>query len=190
MFLEKDIAKANEYSKKDFAFSELAQWSLITKDSNKFYHKFRYANSLRLCGFFKESEKVFNSIPPNKIPKEYRHLFYSHFGVLYQELGRFSEALEQYLKYLKLKSDDTVPFIFIANILKMQERNREAIKYLQTALTKDGDIDEVNYNLATSYLRIGKSEEALASISACLKIDPKFPNAKKLKKDILLIIKR
>jgi Tfp pilus assembly protein PilF len=56
-------------------------------------------------------------------------------------------------------------------------------------LTTDGDIDEVKYNLSTSYIRVGQLEKALKAITECLKIDPKYPNAKNIKKDIELLLK-
>lgn len=88
------------------------------------------------------------------------------------------------MKSFELKSDDTFIYVFIAAILKKQERDVEAIKYLREALKKEGDIDEVNYHLATSYIRLGQLEDALEAINNCLLIDSKYPNAKKIKKDI------
>jgi tetratricopeptide (TPR) repeat protein len=189
MTLDTAIKKAIEYSDKDLPFSELKYRKLIYQKTGKVSHKFWYADVLRLCGYTKTAEEIFLTIPAQKIPKEYRHLFYLRFGLLYKETGHLEKALHYYLKSLKLNAQYTYTYIFIADILKIQEKDKEAIGYLIKALTTDGDIDEVNYNLATSYIRVGQLEKALKAIINCLKIDPKFPDAKNIKKDIQLLLK-
>ena len=189
MTLGTAIKKANEYSDKDLSFSELKYRKLIYQKTGKVSHQFWYADALRLCGYTKTAEEVFLAIPAQKIPKEHRHLFYLRFGMLYKEMGHFEKALHYYLKSLKLNAQYTFTYIFIADILKIQEKDKEAISYLRIALTTEGDIDEVNYNLATSYVRVGQLEKALKTIIDCLKIDPKFPDAKDIKKDIELLLK-
>jgi tetratricopeptide (TPR) repeat protein len=179
MTLKQAIKKANACSNKGFPFSELKYWKLIYEKTGKAYHQFRYADALRLCGFSKESEKIYISVPIHGIPEEHRYLYYSYLGHLYDEMGDFNKALSSYLKSFQLKSGDTSIYVFIAAILKKQDKDVEAIKYLEEALKMKGDIDEVNYNLATSYIRLGQLEDALQAINSCLMIDPKFPNAKK-----------
>jgi len=189
MTLETAIKKATEYSDKDFPFSELKYRKLIFQRTGKASHQFWYADALRLCGYNRKAKELFSTISAQKIPKEYRYLFYLRFGLLYRETGHFEDALDYYLKSLKLNSENTFTYIFIADILKIQEKDKAAIQYLTKALTNEGDIDEVNYNLSTSYIRVGQLELALKAINNCIKIDPKYPNAKKIKKDIELLQK-
>lgn len=186
--LKQVIKKAYSYSDKYLSFSELKYCKLMYEKTGKAYHQFRYADALKLCGFSKKSEKVYLSVPVHEIPEEHRYLYYSYLGHLYDEIGNFNEALSSFLKSFELKSDDTVVYIFIAVILKKQERDKEAIKYLEEALGKEGDLDEVNFNLATSYIRLGQLEDALQAINNCLLIDSKYPDAKKIKKDIEQLI--
>ncbi len=190
MTLEKAIKKASKYSDKDLAFSELKYRELIYTKTGKASHQFWYADALRLCGYFKKSEEIFSSIPVRQIPKEYRPFYFLRFGLLYKEIGNFQKALYFYLKSFKFNTEYTFTYIFIADILKIQEKDDEAINYLTKALAKDGDIDEVYYNLATSYIRVGQLDKAYKAISECLKIDPKYPNAKKIKQDIDLLLKQ
>ncbi|MES2777620.1 MAG: hypothetical protein V4722_25805 [Bacteroidota bacterium] len=190
MKLQSAVNKAKAYSNRNLPFSEMHYWKSIFEKTGSTSYQFRYAEALHQCGFYNESEKVYSEIAVNKIPKSYKHLYYSYFGHLMLQVGKLSEALELYKKSLKLKSDETMPYVFIGAILKRQERDQEAIKYLTKALNKKGDIDEVNYNLATSYIRIGKLSHALNSIKACLMVDPKFPNAKRIKRDIEELIKQ
>ena len=189
MKLDTAIKKATEYSEKDLPFSELKYRKLIYQKTGKVFQQFWYADALRLCGFTRTAEEIFSEIPAQKIPKEYRHLFYLRFGLLYKETGHLENALHYYLKSLKLNPQNTLTYVFIADILKIQEKDKEAIGYLLKALTTDGDIDEVNYNLATSYIRVGQLEKASKAIIDCLKIDSKFPNANNIKKDIDLLLK-
>jgi tetratricopeptide (TPR) repeat protein len=189
MTLDNAIKKAAEYSDKDLPFSELKYRKLIFQKTGKVSDQFWYADVLRLCGYTKTAEEIFSAIPTRRIPKEYRHLFYLRFGLLYKETGHLDKALHNYLKSLKLNTQYTFTYIFIADILKIQEKDKEAIGYLTKALTTDGDIDEVKYNLSTSYIRVGQLEKALKAIIECLKIDPKYPNAKNIKKDIELLLK-
>ena len=189
MKLDTAIKKAAEYSEKDLPFSELKYRKLIYQKTGKVSHQFWYADALRLCGFTRTAEEIFSTIPAQKIPKEYRHLFYLRFGLLYKETGHLENALYYYLKSLKLNSQNTLTYVFIADILKIQEKDKEAIDYLLKALTTDGDIEEVNYNLATSYIRVGQLEKASKAIIDCLKMDSKFPNANNVKKDLDLLLK-
>ena len=189
MKLDTAIKKATEYSEKDLPFSELKYRKLIYQKTGKVFHQFWYADALRLCGFTRTAEEIFSEIPAQKIPKEYRHLFYLRFGLLYKETGHLENALHYYLKSLKLNPQNTLTYVFIADILKIQEKDKEAIGYLLKALTTDGDIDEVNYNLATSYIRVGQLEKASKAIIDCLKMDSKFPNANNVKKDLDLLLK-
>jgi tetratricopeptide (TPR) repeat protein len=189
MTLDTAIKKATEYSDKDLPFSELKYRKLIFEKTGKASHQFWYADTLRLCGYIKKSEEMFSSIAVQRIPKEYHHAYYLRLGLLYKETGNFEKALTYYLKAFKLNSDDTFTYVFIADILKTQEKDKDAISYLTKALTKEGDIDEVNFNLATSYIRVGNLDKAAKAIDDCLKIDPKYPNAKNIKKDIQLLLK-
>ena len=88
---------------------------------------------MRLSGYTKTAEEVFSAIPIQKIPKEYRYLFYLRFGLLHKETGRLEKALYYYLKSLKLNTQYTFTYIFIADILKIQEKDKEAIGYLTKA---------------------------------------------------------
>lgn len=190
MTLENAIKKAREYSDKDLPFSELKYRKLIYTKTGKASHQFWYADALRLCGYSKQSEEMFSSVSIRQIPKEYRHLCYLRFGLLYREIGNFQKALYYYLKSFKLDNEQTFTYIFIADILKIEEKDNQAISYLTKALAKEGDIDEVNYNLATSYIRVRQLDKAYKAINDCLKIDPKYPNAKKIKQDIETLLKQ
>ena len=124
MTLENAIERANEYAKKDLRFSELKYRELIYAKTGKAVDLFWYADTLRQSGYYKKAEELFLSIPISKIPIQNRHHFYLHVGMLYQELGNFAQALHFYKKSLKLNSESTVPYVFVSNILKIQEKDQ------------------------------------------------------------------
>ena len=187
--MQKLIDSAYLYSESNQVFSELFCWKKICTLNNKEYYKFRLADSFRLCGFLSESEKVYQTIKVNNLPKSALPLYYSYLGKLYEDTNRIDEALNCYTKALNLNNKYTIYYVYTAIILKQKEKDLEAIKLLKKALKKEGDIDEVNYNLSTSYVRIGKYKEALNCINLCLEIDKNYPNADIIKADIEEILR-
>jgi tetratricopeptide (TPR) repeat protein len=73
----------------------------------------------------------------------------------------------------------------MASLLTEEEKNNEAIGYLEQALNMEGDIEEVYYNLAIRYAIRQEYDKAVNAIESCLKIDPNYPNAAVWKKDFL-----
>ena len=59
----------------------------------------------------------------------------------------------------------------------MKGRLGECEAILKQALDKEGDIDEVNYNLSLNYARRGNINEAILRMQECIRLDPKYPNA-------------
>ncbi len=181
--------KANFYSENNLEFSALIYWKELCKLTENEYYKFRLADTMRLCGFTSDSEKIHNTINIEKIPKKFVGQYYSFLGHLYLDTYRIQDALDAFYKALNFDKSKTYSYVFIASILKTQEKDIEAISLLKKALKKEGNIDEVNYNLSTSYIRLGKYKEALKCINLCLDLDTDFPNANLIKADIEEIIR-
>ena len=173
------------------SYCELSIWKKINKVSKRVYHKFRLADCLRVCNYLSESEKVFLTIDVNKIPKKSRNQFYDCLGLLYDAMHRYDDALNAFNESLKLSKKYSWTYVFISAVYKMKENDLDAIKYLNKALKKDQPvIDEIYYNLATSYLRLGKYKKALNCINACLSIDKNYVDAEKTKSDIVELLKK
>jgi tetratricopeptide (TPR) repeat protein len=185
MNIEEILNKISEYENKNLHISALTLWEKIIEKKSKEFYLFRYADLLRLCGFFSKAEGLLLSINENTIPVKYQYNYFLYLGQLYKDWGRLKEAKNAFLKSINLNPDLTVPYIFLSSVLMDESDVDEAISYLKIALTKDGDIDEVNYNIARRLVIKGEMLEALNAINECLKIDSEFPDAEDFKNDII-----
>jgi tetratricopeptide (TPR) repeat protein len=173
------------YIDKDMIFSALILCEQLLKIDQTEYWQFRYADILRLCGYFSKSNEVYSQIEVSKIPVRHKYLYHLYLGSLHMDMGSSEKAKEEFQKYIALEECDTVAYIFLVSVLTMQENIDEAISYLEQALTKKGDIDEVYYNLANKFAMKGDFDKAVNAIENCLKIDPNYPNAMNWKNDFL-----
>lgn len=186
MDIEKTVQLIYELEDKDYNFSAMNLWEEVLKNIDKEYYRFRYADTLRLCGFFKKAEKVLFSIDINNVPLDSRYSYFMYLGQLYIDQHEDDLAKNAFEKAIELNPDSTVPYILLNSVLSSKDEYVEdAITNLKIALTKSGDIDEVNYNLARLYLRNGKINEALQAINCCLELDPQYPSANEFKSDLL-----
>ena len=67
---------------------------------------------------------------------------------------------------------------------------RNAVKYLNQSVDFSATDPQVLFNLAGAYALQNKFDEALNTINRCIKIDPEFPGASGLKKQLTTIIKK
>jgi len=100
------------------------------------------------------------------------------------DIGNTRLAKQQLLACLDFDICDTVPYVFLASILKPDRDNAEAVYYLTLTLDKEGDIDEIYYNLATRLAIKGDMHKALDANNKCLSIDQQYPDALNVKKDL------
>jgi tetratricopeptide (TPR) repeat protein len=177
--------KIEFYFDQDMVFSALASCEQLLQYDQTVYWQLQYADTLRLCGHKNKSLTVFLEIDPSNLPIDYQYLYHLLLGQLLMETGQMENAKTAFRACIAFKECDTVPFVFLASILSGEEKTEEAIAYLREALAKDGDIDEVYYNLATNYAVKLDFDNALNSIDRCLEIDPDFPNALQRKNDFL-----
>lgn len=185
MEIEKNLQLIYELEDKEYNFSALFLWEEVLKNNDKEFYQFRYADTLRLCGFFSKAEEVLLSIDINNVPIENRGNYFMYLGQIYKDQGQLDLAKSAFEKAIEFNPNSTIPYVFLNSVLLEDKYIDEAIAILQTALTKDGDIDEVNYNLARLFIRRGEVNEALSAIDRCLKLDPHYPNANELRNDLL-----
>ena len=182
--IEAALEKVRFYEENDMVFSAMYLWEKIVRLETTEYRKFKYADALRLCGYFLKSKEIFLSVQPGNIPAQYRYIYFLYFGQLYMDMGDIKMAKASFLQCLDYENCDTVPYIFLSNLLNKEDDNWEAIYYLKTALDKEGDTDEVYYNLAFRLAIIKDFEGALKAINQCLYLSPDYPNALALQSDI------
>lgn len=169
----------------EFYFSKLEvinKIGLSKLTSNR--DKFEYAKILRMCGKFKESETIFKEIQISSIPDGYLYQYYNDFGFLYLEWGKLNLAKKMFLKSVKLLNSTTDAFIFLAEIYSKKESIQKAINILESSLAREGDLDEVYYNLGAKFATIGMYEEALEALIKCESINAEYPNLLILKEDL------
>jgi tetratricopeptide (TPR) repeat protein len=178
MDLEDLINQAREYDDLDMPFSSAFFWQKAVEQKPSAYNVMQYANQLRLCGKFAHAETLFNDVDVTTIPNYYKSLFLDNKAKNYSDQGKIDQAIETYKKSIAIGDSETNPYIFLGVLLANQDKLEEAEQILLEALTKEGDIDEVYYNLSTVYARKGNFQEAIRTMKECLKLDPDFNNAK------------
>lgn len=94
--------------------------------------------------------------------------------------NRFDEALIYLLQQHKLKPDDYTNK-WIGTIKVLRGKFAEAIPYLQNSYNLNPNDSRVIYNLAVSYYNTQKFPESLAKVNECLKKNPNYIEAKRLK---------
>jgi tetratricopeptide (TPR) repeat protein len=146
--------------------------------------KLRYARSLRECGKMSKSEEIFNQINLETIPNNYLYQYFNDFGFLYLEWGKFNQAKEYFFKSINLENSTTDAFLFLNEILTKEENITESIDILLEALKRQGNLDEVNYNLGCKYAMVDNYHLALTYLNECKKIDPNYPNVEEMIIDI------
>jgi tetratricopeptide (TPR) repeat protein len=179
------LKQAKLHDENNMEFSALLLWQKIVEAEPTEYRKFRYADALRLCGHLLRAEKTFLDIDVQNIPAASQYFYHLYFGILYKDMGNFKQAKEQFLACMAFDNCDTVPYIFIATLLKPDRDNAEAIYYLRLGLEKEGDHDEVCYNLSRRLAIKGDMEAALEAINKCLSFNAGYPGAANFKEDIV-----
>lgn len=81
--------------------------------------------------------------------------------MIYYDIWDLDNAIKYYNLSGKNNPNETYPYIFLATLLMKKSRIEEAKSYLEFALTKEGDIDEVNYNLSLLYAGKGEYDKAI-----------------------------
>ena len=101
---------------------------------------------------------------------------HSNLGVIFQEQGKLTEAVEYYNRALMFERD---PFAFnnLGTILKQLDRRDEAIQSYENALKISPDFTEAHYNLGHILADLGRLEEAAQSYRCALISDPGFRSA-------------
>ena len=107
------------------------------------------------------------------------------FGTIYKDECQLKETLHSFRSAVSFEPTVTYPYIYLATSLSIINQLDEAEKILKLALMKEGDIDEVNYNLSTIYSRKGNFNKAIEYMKECLRIDTNYNNAQKWLDDFI-----
>jgi tetratricopeptide (TPR) repeat protein len=180
----KDLkANANAYDELGWHFSSAMIWQKIIETSPTAFNLTQYVEQLRLSGNYVKAQEVLKRINKKDIPSDYKFMYYIRLGMIYQDQGKIKPAIESFRKSIKMGTTETYPYVFLAVLLSKQNKLEESEAVLLEALNKNGDIDEVYYNLSTNYARRGNFQKAIDMMKECLKIDINYPNAKAFLED-------
>ncbi|MGE5683123.1 MAG: GDSL-type esterase/lipase family protein [Bacillota bacterium] len=108
---------------------------------------------------------------------------------VFLDAGNFDEAYNYLLGRYELRPDGfSSKWLGIINLSK--QRTDEALSYLKTSLQYDSRDAQVLFNLAGVYVYKKDYSKALEIIDQCLQIDPGFPDALRLKSDLIKAIEQ
>jgi len=105
------------------------------------------------------------------------------------QLQNFDKAYKIFEKRYKQKPS-AFSTKWLGNIDLFYKRTDSAIKYLNESIKLKSDDTQVLYNLAGAYSQKKNYGKALEMINKCLNIDPNYPQAENLKRQLLLITKK
>jgi predicted TPR repeat methyltransferase len=92
-------------------------------------------------------------------------------GSTYFNMNDIDQALPYYLQALTYNPDPDI-FFNVGVIYMYKERHQDAIDYFSQAIAKDADYVEAHINLATTYLKIEKYEQAISHYQKVLELQP------------------
>jgi tetratricopeptide (TPR) repeat protein len=177
MDLKDLINRANTYDDSKWPFSGAKEWENICKINPTPFKLLEFADQLRLSGNLIKAEEITKSIDVKKIPAKYKYRYYVRLGMIYQDQYLIKKAISAFKKSIKIGTEETYPYIFLAVLLSRQNKLDESEQVLIEALNKEGDIDEAYFNLGTIKARQGDFKAAINMLKECLKIDSEYPNA-------------
>jgi tetratricopeptide (TPR) repeat protein len=135
--------KADTYDKSNWSFSSALIWQKIVEMSSTTWNLLQYADQLRLSGKFEKAEKILKNININDLPADLKFVYHVRLGMIFQDQNLIKKAIVEFKKSIKIGTEETYPYIFLAVLLTKQNKLKEAERILLKALNKKGDIDEV-----------------------------------------------
>jgi tetratricopeptide (TPR) repeat protein len=93
-------------------------------------------------------------------------------GVMYLNLGDYTNAEASYKKAIKIEPLMTTAYINLADLYRMLDREAEGEQVLRNALVLDPEMAAVHYSLGLLLVRTGKKQEAMKHLEKAALIEP------------------
>jgi tetratricopeptide (TPR) repeat protein len=93
-------------------------------------------------------------------------------GNVYDNLGRYEEAIGSFERAIDLDPEDAHPHNGLGNVYYQQGRYEEAIAAYQRAIELDPEIAYPHNGLGNVYYQQGRYEEAIAAYQRAIELDP------------------
>ncbi len=186
--IKEKIATAEKYSEDNMHYSAKKLWENINLTDTNEFRKFKYADSLRLCGILNESESVFKEIRINKIPIKFKALYYLYFAQLYYEKYEWEKAKKILEKCITQVDTPEFAYILYSKILSSEEKHQTANEYLLKGIGFFPKSSELYYYFALNCVILNDYSLAIKYIDKSIELDTHFQDAYILKKDIETLI--
>ena len=152
-------------------------------------------NSLEIIKYIqiaRENHKKGNIYQANEIyrklinKKIYTYELLMSYGLFCKEINNLKIAKNLLILSIKKYPSKINPYIFLAEILRKENKVNDALKTLYAAKKIEKSNPDIDYNLSISYKTIKSFREAILSIDSAIKLQPKNPIYQILKADILV----
>jgi len=97
---------------------------------------------------------------------------HNHLGILYMELERYQEAINEFENALEIKPYYPMGPIFSGNVYTDADRYQEQIDKFQEVIQTNRGYAKAHNNLGLVYLTLGNYEKARKEFEEAIKIDP------------------
>jgi tetratricopeptide (TPR) repeat protein len=168
-------------------YSAMRLWKMIWSKESTQYHQLRYADQLRLGGFFEAAEKLLLQMDIDKILERKRFIYHLYLSQVYYEQYNWTKAVREIKKCFKYKPTPKEVYLEYVKFLALKEQHTALHSWLITAVNEGHGDSEMYYQLSISALHLKQTELALKYIQCCIDKDNNYHNAHTLLKDILLI---
>lgn len=128
-----------------------------------FEEKLEEANLLLKYSEFKEACNIYNEL----LKENYQSAeLYNNYGLALFYLDKFDEAIENFKKAIEIDTDFALPYANMGLIYLNNGNYEKAEHFFLQALKKDPENPETHYNLAVTYYRLNKKNDALKHYEA------------------------
>lgn len=169
---------------REFAYARYLCERLLDLDPGHWPTLIRYASTLVEFCLYKEADEALDQAEAI-IPIPKRRLIHAERGHLFDRMGDFDNAMQEYLKAHELDPNDTGYLIYAAGVAFRSGAIPQAEVLARRALTcSEGCLDEAYFNLGGFLLAQRRYREARECYVQALQIDPDYSSAKKRLADV------
>ena len=105
------------------------------------------------------------------------YVAYNNLGLAYDDLGRSTEAIEDYTQAIRIKPDYAEAYYNLGVVYEKLDRPNEAIEADKQAIRFKPDYTEAYYNLGVVYDKLNRPAEAIEAYNQTIKIKPDYAKA-------------
>ena len=151
--------------------------------SKYLFKKIEFAKIAQKEGKVSEANKIFQELL--KSNSDSYDLLYAY-GLFCKDLGNFNLAKRVFLSLITKFPSSINPYILLAEILRLENKFKDAEKVLKKAINIEPNHGDLIYNISLLYFSIGNFDYALNFINKALKLSINNDIYKLLKSEIYI----